>query len=628
MGLAGSASYSNGVFTVLGAGADIWDPNDAFQFAYVTNNGDSTIIARVSSMQNINSMSKAGVMIRDSMNANAAYALVTMTPSSGAYWQYRSSDGGGSSYNNASGLAAPYWVKLVRSGNTFTGYLSADGQTWTQQGTATFTIASSVYVGLAVCSHNTANLCMATFDNVTASGWVPSSAPPAPTGLVATAASSSQINLTWNASTNATSYNVKRSTTSSGPYTTIATGVTSTNYNNTGLTAATTYYYVVSAVNSGGESANSAQASATTQASAPAVPTGLTATAGNAQVALSWSASSGATSYNVKRSTTSGGSYTTIASVTTTSYSNTGLSNGMTYYYVVSAVNSGGESANSSQVSATPQASAPAAPTGLTATAGNAQVALSWNASSGATSYNVKRSTTSGGSYATIASVTTTSYSNTGLSNGTTYYFVVSAVNAGGESANSSQVSAAPSSLPSPWNTRDIGAVGVAGNANYSNGVYTISGSGSDTWGSADQFQYVYQTGGTNCSITAKVLAVSNSNGSAKGGVMIRETLGTNAVDCLVDIMASNGSENIWRKTTGGSCSSAVVSGISAPYWVRVTRSGGTFIGYRSANGTTWTPMSTNTITMANSVNIGLFVCSHNNSALCTATFTNVVASP
>src|SRR5579864_1248052 len=141
---------------------------------------------------------------------------------------------------------------------------------------------------------------------------------------------------------------------------------------------------------------------AATSLTAPAVPTNLTATAANGQVALSWSASSGATSYNVKRSTTSGGPYTTIASPTTTSYTDTGVTNGTTYYYVVSAVNTAGQSGNSSQVSATPQVAVPAAPTNLVATAGNRQVALSWSASSGATSYNVKRSTTSGGPYTTI----------------------------------------------------------------------------------------------------------------------------------------------------------------------------------------------------------------------------------
>ena len=181
--------------------------------------------------------------------------------------------------------------------------------------------------------------------------------PPAPTGLTATAASSSQINLSWAASSGATSYNVKRATVSGGPYTTIATGVTGTTYNDTGLAASTTYYYVVSAVNTGGESPNSAQASATTQAaSLPPVPTGLTATAQKqpGRIKLSWTASSGATSYNAKRATVSGGPYTTIATgVTTTTYMDTGLTSGTTYYYVVSAVNGTGESPNSTQASAT-----------------------------------------------------------------------------------------------------------------------------------------------------------------------------------------------------------------------------------------------------------------------------------
>jgi F5/8 type C domain/Fibronectin type III domain len=181
-----------------------------------------------------------------------------------------------------------------------------------------------------------------------------------------------------------------------------------------------------------------------TSGTPPQPPTGLMATPGNAQVALSWNASTGATSYNVKRSTTSGGPYTTITNVTTTSDTDTGLSNGTTYYYVVSALNTNGESANSSQVSATP--GPPPTPTGLTATPGNAQVALSWNSSTGATSYNVKNSTTNGGPYTTITNVTTTSYTDTGLVNGTTYYFVVSALNAAGESTNSSQVSATPTS--------------------------------------------------------------------------------------------------------------------------------------------------------------------------------------
>ncbi len=274
----------------------------------------------------------------------------------------------------------------------------------------------------------------------------PTSPPAAPTNLTATAGNT-QVSLSWAASSGATSYNVKRSTVSGGPYANVATGVKTTGYTDTGLTNGTTYYYVVSAVNAAGESPDSNQASATPTCSTPAAPTGLTPTAGNAQVSLSWNASSGATSYNVKRSTISGGSYTTIASgVTSTSYTDTGLTNGITYYYVVSASNACGESANSGQVSATPAAaSLPAAPTGLTATAGPGvkKVSLSWTASSEATSYNVKRSTTSGGPYTTVATgVTTTSYTDMFLTSGTTYYYVVSALNSAGESPNSNEASA------------------------------------------------------------------------------------------------------------------------------------------------------------------------------------------
>ena len=266
VGFAGSASNSTSLFTVTGAGGDIWGNADAFNYAFspVTNN--CTIVARVAAMQGVNVWSKAGVMIRESLNANSANAFIAVTPSNGVTFQYRSSTGS-SSYNNyTTGIIAPYWVRLVRSGNIFTGYRSPDGVNWTQQGGATtINMAATVYVGLAVTSHNASTACTAAFDKVSVPGW-PVVLPPAsaPDGLIATAVSSIQINLAWNASTNATGYKVKRSTTNGGPYTVVATGVATTNYSDTGLNSGETYYYVVSAVNSGGESTNSAQAGATT----------------------------------------------------------------------------------------------------------------------------------------------------------------------------------------------------------------------------------------------------------------------------------------------------------------------------------------------------------------------------
>jgi fibronectin type 3 domain-containing protein len=270
-------------------------------------------------------------------------------------------------------------------------------------------------------------------------------APSIPSGLTASAANA-QVNLTWNASSGATAYYVKRSTTTGGPYTQIA-APTGTSYADNSVTNGTKYYYVVSAYNSYGQSANSAEVNATpTAPPPPGAPAGLQATPGNTQVSLSWTASTGATSYHVKRSTTSGGPYTQVSAPTVANFADTSLTNGTTYYYVVSALNATGESANSSQASATPIApvTPPAAPTGLQATAGNAQVSLTWTGSAGATGYHVKRSTTSGGPYAQVAAPATTSDVDTGLTNGTTYYYAVSALNAAGESANSSQASGTP----------------------------------------------------------------------------------------------------------------------------------------------------------------------------------------
>jgi len=308
-------------------------------------------------------------------------------------------------------------------------------------GTTYFYVVAATYTGGPVAGGASAN-------SGQVSATPQSGVPQAPTGVTATPGNA-QVSLAWTASSGATSYNVKRATASGGPYTVVGSPAT-TSFTNTGLTNGTTYFYVVTAVNASGESGNSTQVSATPQAPAPQPPTGLSATPGNGQVSLSWTASSGATSYNVKRATTSGGPYTLVGSPTTTSFTNTALTNGTTYYYVVTAVNASGESGNSTQVSATPQAP-PQPPTGLSATPGNGQVSLSWTASSGATSYNVKRSTVSGGPYTTAGSPTGTSFTNTGLTNGSTYFYVVTAVNASGESVNSTEVSATPQAVvPAP----------------------------------------------------------------------------------------------------------------------------------------------------------------------------------
>ena len=398
--------------------------------------------------------------------------------------------------------------------------------------------------------------------------------PPAPTGLTTIVISSNQINLSWTASNGADSYILGRSTISGGPYTNIASGVTATNYLDTGSVTGTTYYYVVAATNAYGVSSNSVEASATltdlralyafegdaqdssgngnhgtasalsyvagkvgTQAaqfngksSYVLIPRSIendftvaiwlrtTDTAGsagaqwwsgkglvdgevagggadwgtaivNGKFVLGVGSSGGdttiASSVNINdgtwhhvtatRNNTSGamqvyvdgvlrgsgtgptGSRTWPPSLrigslqTANNYLNGTLDDVRLYNRILT----GGEIA---ALIGTPSA----APTGLTAIAGSGSVALSWSASATATNYYVKRSTTSGIGYTTIATNAGLAYTDIGLNNGTTYYYVVSAVNTSGESTNSSEVSATPLSEFQSWQLTYFGSTNCA----------------------------------------------------------------------------------------------------------------------------------------------------------------------
>ena len=478
---------------------------------------------------------------------------------------------------HTTGLSAPYWVKLVWSGSTFTGYCSPDGTNWTQQGTATFTMASTNYVGLAVTSRDTSTLCAATFDNVTAPGWANCTPPPAPASLAATAGNG-QVALTWTAASTATSYNVKRAVTCGGPYT-LLTNVTATSFTDTAVANGTYYYYVVSALNPAGQGPDSAQACATptvngslpwiwltqdigavgTTGSAnftngvftvagggpdidmstgdafrfvyvPAtgactivarvvslsngsgyawtkvgvmIRASLATNAANAFMGVSlgsgaiWQyrlSTAGGTSYSTSTGTApywvelvwngSAGTCTGYSSPDGVNWTQTGTQSitiGSTAYVglaVTSPYNNYLTAATFDNVTAPGWANytPPPTPASLAATAGIGQVVLTWPASSTATSYNVKRATVSGGPYTLLANLTTTNFNDTGVVNGTNYYYVVSALNPAGESTNSAQAGA----TPQPPQPRVVGISIVGGSLVFggtngpANGAYRI----------------------------------------------------------------------------------------------------------------------------------------------------------
>lgn len=165
--LTGSAGYTSGLFTLNGSGSDIWGTGDQFNYAYQSANGDQTLVAEVTSLQLSDPWAKAGVMFRETTASNAVYMGLYMTGTNGVSMQFRPSTGASAvDFEHQAGLTAPYWVKLVRSGNTFTGYSSPEGATWTQVGSTNMTMATSALGGLAVCSHNYWEINTATFNNV------------------------------------------------------------------------------------------------------------------------------------------------------------------------------------------------------------------------------------------------------------------------------------------------------------------------------------------------------------------------------------------------------------------------------------------------------------------------------
>ena len=165
---AGAASAAGGTFTVRGGGADIWDSSDQMQFVYQPLQGDVEVIARVASLQHVDSYSKAGVMIRETLTGSSRHAAMLATGTKGWSFTRRSATAGGSVHLPGPGGAAPGWVRLVREGNLVSAYTSSDGSAWLLVGTDTIAMASTVYVGLAVTSHNTGATATATFTNVTA----------------------------------------------------------------------------------------------------------------------------------------------------------------------------------------------------------------------------------------------------------------------------------------------------------------------------------------------------------------------------------------------------------------------------------------------------------------------------
>ncbi len=168
-GVAGSAAYNNGGWTVAGGGSDIWNSADQFNFASTPFSADGTITVQVTTLQNTDpgsGWSKAGLMFRNDTTAGSVNVCLVATAGNGVSLQWRNAANGQNSYANIGGITAPVWLQLVRSGQNFTGSYSYDSINWTQVGSAQVAISGSPLAGLAVTAHNNSALNTATFTNL------------------------------------------------------------------------------------------------------------------------------------------------------------------------------------------------------------------------------------------------------------------------------------------------------------------------------------------------------------------------------------------------------------------------------------------------------------------------------
>jgi hypothetical protein len=285
--------------------------------------------------------------------------------------------------------------------------------------------------------------------------------------------------------------------------------------------------------------------------------------------------------------------------------------------------------------SAFPPSPVPPVPSGLTATAGVGRVFLQWNRSGDtANGYEVRRATTNGGPYTSIASWTDNTrceHADTGVTNGTTYYYVVAARNQAGTSGNSNQASAAPAAtgaLPSGWTRTSIGTVtgAAASFANVSGGTYVVAGSGT-IGGTADTISFVHRSVTGDATITARISSLGGT--VLKSGIMIRESTAANArtVSMTLGDAGWRFARMGTRTTAGGTMAFTLGNAYTwVPAWFRIGRAGNVFTAYESSDGVTWFSVGSTTIAMPSTCVVGIAISS-GGTAVNNSTFDNVTVT-
>lgn len=358
VGVKGSASYTNGSFTLQGSGVDIWDNADSFRFVYQPMTADGQIVARVASVENSDEWAVGGVMIRADLSPGSPHVTASLTARHGVAETFRTRAGGWSDYVFGGDAAAGVWLRLVRSGDLVIASRSADGTAWTEFARTSIPLGSSPFVGLAMTSHVNTYLATDSFDHVNVTVTpsqidpAPDTSPPTLTNLQLGSVGQNGATVTWSTDEPADSQVEYGSSSSYGMATARNTTLSSTHtVVISGLDASATYHFRAVSRDGSGNVGYSADQTFTTpdpvDGTAPSQPAGLTATViGGPAVSLTWQPSTddvGVTSYTVLRDGVEWGR------VTDSAFVDADVAQGSTYSYAVIAWDAAGNPSAPSQ---------------------------------------------------------------------------------------------------------------------------------------------------------------------------------------------------------------------------------------------------------------------------------------
>jgi len=441
-GIKGSTIYSAGTWTAKGAGTSANNAN----FTFKPVKGDAAIVVKIENNSVSNAVS--GLMIRESMAATSKFASINFNTPGTINLSSNGATASNSGYTHYS-TSPSWWLKLERVESRIFAYHSADGLTWTNIGLFIMALPADTYIGFYTASKNTSALNTATFTNVAVNNTFAAGSPVINSAALANATVATAFNFNITATGLPTAY--AATGLPAGLSINAATGVI------TGTPATVGKNVVVlEAVNANG-TAKAALVIDVVSNQAPIAVTNLAASAANSTIRLTWGATNNATGYSVKRSLTSGGPYTTIQSgITGNTYTDTAPAYEVSNHYVVTAFVDENESAVSNEVFGSVP---PAVPVNVVAINSNNEVILTWNTADGASSYKIKRGTTSGGPYTEIATATTTTYTDSSVTNGTAYYYVITSKGATLESAVSLEVFGNPGTNGATWSNNPAGNV-------------------------------------------------------------------------------------------------------------------------------------------------------------------------